>query len=286
MLYLHHILNGFWQIEESFAANYLPVVAQALKGELSTGFQPSAPDSFFHIVCLDDEESRTFPDKEMPTAANAPENSIAVIDVIGAITKYDQFCGPVGVLSLSETLLECYRNQNIKSIVIRVDSGGGEAYACLAMQQAIAGRNKPVIGFIRDFACSAAYGLLSGCDLIVANSPLARIGSIGTLTTLADYSAYYEKQGIRLIEIYASKSTEKNKDFREALCGNVDPLRQVCDRLNEDFISRISAGRSGILTADTQLWATGKVFFADQALALGLIDRIDSFENLIQYFNT
>ncbi len=157
---------------------------------------------------------------------------------------------------------------------------------CRIMQEAINSRNKPVVAFCNDFVASAAYGIASCCDKIVANSNVCRIGSVGTYMTIVDTSEYYAKMGIKLIDIYASKSTDKNQEFHKALQGDTEPLKKVCDTYNENFISSIANARVGVINEDQGKWATGKMFFAPEAMDIGMIDEIDTFENVLNYFNT
>lgn len=181
-------------------------------------------------------------------------------------------------------LRRCYANDNIKGIVLNVDSGGGEGMAMRLMAEAINERNKGVIGFVDDYACSAAYGILAACDVIVANSEQARIGSIGTYITIADYTKYFEKQGIKLTDVYASDSTEKNIEYREAIKGNTKPVQEIANRFNDYFLNHVETSRDDKLLSDKKSWGTGKVFFAKEAMDLGLIDEIDSFQNILNYF--
>lgn len=296
MLYLHQIFNGIWMMNADHAANYLPIVSAYIKGD-TLSHQPiiqqsahsesnlynqdngillaTVKDGFYHVA---DYNSYRSPE-------NAPENSIAVITITGAMTKYDQYCGPAGMETKSNLLQRCYANANIEGIVLKVDSGGGESLSWRLMKETIGQRNKPIIGFAYDCACSAAYGLLSCCDMIVANSELAEIGSIGSYGTILDYRDKLEKEGIKLIEIYATASKDKNLEFREALNGNLEPLRAKIDVLTEDFIKHIENSRVDQLTSDRKVWGTGKTFYAKEALGLGLIDKIDSFNNILNYFN-
>ena len=66
----------------------------------------------------------------------------------------------------------------------------------------------------------------------------------------------------------------------------MQPLLDVCNTYNEDFISRIANFRGDSINQDQSTWGTGKMFFAPEALELGLIDAVDSFENVLNYFNT
>lgn len=261
-------------IEESFALNYLPLVTSYLIDPQRTALSRDREDFLSIHNGLDSRNA-------IRDLRDAPVNSIAIISISGAITKHDQECGPDGMVSKAAILKECYSLDNIKGVIIKIDSGGGEGMAMRLMSEALAERNKPVIAFIDDFACSAAYGIASGCDYIVANSEMAEVGSIGTYLTVADYQKFYEQQGIRLIEIYATLSKDKNKPYYEALNGNLEPLRQVADKFNEKFISTIEKNREGKLTSGREVWGTGKVYFAEDAMALGLIDEINSFQNTL-----
>lgn len=281
-------------MEESFALNYLPLIASSL---LDSNLQFTRPRN-----ALEEREITQDNGVQFASILNgayviseyggyrspeeAPKNSVAIINIIGSITKYDQECGPSGMVTKSALLSRCFVEENIKAIVLNIDSGGGEGMACRLMQETINLRNKPVIGFCNDFVGSAAYGIASCCDKVVANSDVCRVGSIGTYMTVLDMRKRLENMGIKLIEVYASKSTKKNQVFYKAINGDTGPLTELCDKYNDSFIESINKARSGVISSDQNIWATGEMFFAQDALNLGLIDDIDSFNNVINYFNT
>lgn len=290
MLHLHNIFGGIWFMEESFSQNFLPLIASFIKGDTTPrnnkGTEEKKSGDYLRIASF---ENGAFGISEYGSAVSpedAPENSVAIISISGAITKHDQDCGPAGMLTKANLLTRCYANQNISAIVLHIESGGGEGLACRLMQQKIAERNKTVVAFCDDFCASAAYGIAAVCDQVIASNEMTRVGSIGTYITIADYSQRFEQMGIKLHEIYASKSTDKNKDYRDALDGKFEAIRTTCDKYNESFLSSIANGRKDVIDADQGKWGTGKMFFADEALALGLIDQVDTLENVINYFNT
>lgn len=291
MLYLHRIFNGIWLIDSDFAVNYLPMVAAYIKGNAtpliasSTDNNPINVNNGIQVASLNNGMYQLSGYGDYRSPEDAPEGSVAVLVISGAITKHDQQCGPSGIQTKSNLMNRCFANDNIKGIVVKIESGGGEGMAMRLMNEVISKKNKPVVAFIDDNACSAAYGIASGCDTIVANSAMSRIGSIGTYLSVADYTKYFEKQGINIIEVYASDSTEKNKEYYEALKGNLEPLREIANKYNEMFMSMVENNRSGKLTAGRDVWGTGKVFFGDYAKEIGLIDDIDSFDNILNYFN-
>lgn len=288
MLFLHRIFNSVWLMDRDYAINYLPLISTYIKGD--SPITASKKDEYF-----DSNNGVLFAEKHQgiyrisdygnwASPEEAPKNSIAILSITGAITKYDQACGPSGMVTKSALLTRCYDNPNIQGIVIKQDTGGGEGGAMRLFNETVLKRNKPVIGFIDDFSCSAGMGNLAACDMIIANSPMARIGSIGTYMTIADYTEYFKKQGIDLIEVYASDSVDKNKEYYEAIKGNIEPLRAIANKFNNAFLEMIEQQRGDALTADRKVWGTGKVFFAEEAMAIGLIDKIDSFDNILNYF--
>lgn len=294
MLYLHNILNGVWFVEEGFASNYLPVIASFIKGEHALNHSArnalketeKTSDNACQFADIKNGVYQISDYGSFASPEEAPKDSIAILNINGAITKYDQDCGPSGMITKSNLLSRCFGEENIKGIILNIDSGGGEGLGCRIFQDTIKARNKPVIAYANDFVGSAAYGIASACDKIISNSKVCRVGSIGTYMTIVDYSEHYKKMGIDLIEIYASRSTDKNQDYYQALKGNKAPLLTVCDTYNEDFINRIASFREGAIDSDQKSWSTGKMFFAPEAMKLGLIDEIDSFENVLNYFNT
>jgi len=280
-------------INPDYASNYLPLVVNYLKGDRQV-IQQSQPSSeklklsaknAIKVAVIKNDVYQV-EDDEYILPIEAPENSMAIISIIGAITKYDQMCGPVGMKTISDILTKCYANSNIKCIVIKGDSGGGSGLAMRLLAETIALKNKPVGFFVDDCADSAMYGIAVGCDYICANSTVCEVGSIGTYGTIIDYREQLKLMGINLIEIYATASTEKNKPFIDALNGKPEALRAIIDVYNEYFLSLVESSRVDKLKSDRKVWGTGKTWFAPQALELGLIDGIDTFENFINYFNS
>ncbi|MDR2627548.1 MAG: S49 family peptidase [Dysgonamonadaceae bacterium] len=278
-------------IEKNYANNYLPVIAGFLQGK-TIPVKSSLPDAHEYtadngilLASFKNDAYHISDYGRYCSPEKAPKNSVAILSIFGAITKYDQDCGPSGMKTKSDLMMRCYDNPNIKGIVLVIDSGGGEARACNLMMETISKRNKGVSAFVEDCACSAAYGIASACDTVTLNSEVAGVGSIGTLLTIADYTRYWEQKGINLIEIYASKSKDKNGEYYEALKGNVEPLRKFCDTYNDKFIASIADFRKGKISDDQSLWSTGKVFFAPEAIRLGLADNVGSLEDVINYFN-
>lgn len=283
------LISGVWAIKSDAAEGYLPLIISFLKNPGSFKGQDYSEERYEYsrinaVVISANKalEYREMVDNDGRFKDNIPENSVAVLNLNGAITKYNQFCGPVGMQTQIQRLQILDSHPSIKAILLKIDSPGGEGYAARSMAAAIRSANKPVISFIDDLAASAAYMIASATDEIYVNSDMAEIGSIGTYISIADFRKQLESEGITLHEIYASASVDKNKEYKEAINGNYEPMRQFANAFNDMFLATVNSGRNSKLTADDKTWGTGKVFFAPQALELGLIDGILTYEETLQ----
>jgi len=274
---LAEILSGPWLINTERSAAYAAFLISLIKGERffeRDSSQARERNRPYVIAGAGDQKQRYgFSD------AGIPAGSVAVIPIRSEILKYDQPCGPRGTQSLLSDVKAADQNPNIRSMVLVVDSPGGQVAGTDLLADAISNSTKPVVAFIDGLAASAAYWIIAGADKIIASSDLDRIGSIGTMLMVEDLRPALEQLGVKFHEIYASLSTDKNKDFNQVLEGNYDQYREnVLDVINSKFISTVRACRSNL--DDSTL--TGKIFFAPQAIELGLIDQIGTLDQAIE----
>lgn len=280
------LISGVWAIKREAAEGYLPLIVSFLKNPQSlTGQDYSEERADYQKIragVMNSNKALEFYEINEENMKNIPENSIVILNLIGAITKYNQFCGPVGMNTQIKRLQILDSIPNVAAILLNIDSPGGEGYASLSMTDAVQRTNKPVIAFINDLAASAAYFIASAADEIYANSDIAEIGSIGTYIRVADFRKQLENEGINLHEIYASASSDKNFEYKEAISGNYEPMRKIANLFNDKVLSIVNQGRGRKLTEKEDVWGTGKVFFAPRALELGLIDGILTYEETLQ----
>ena len=85
-----------------------------------------------------------------------------------------------------------------------VDSPGGQVTGTDLLAEAIKNSATPIVAYIEGMAASAAYWIISGASKIVASSDLDRIGSIGTMLMVEDLKPFFEAQGVKFHEVYAS----------------------------------------------------------------------------------
>lgn len=212
----------------------------------------------------------------------APKNSIALIPVIGPVSKYYD-CGIAGTVDMARWVKEANESPNITAIMLQLDTPGGMVDGTQTFVDAILGSQKPVIGYVDDgMSASAGMWIASACDEIILSQKTDMVGSIGVLTTLADYSGYFEQKGIKLHEIYAPQSKDKNKDYRDALKGDYKAVRDELAFIADVFINSIKTNRGDKLNLDAGDPFTGKMYFGDEAIAIGLADKYGSIEHAVE----
>ena len=267
---VNSILRGRWLVNQEWANTQLPIIARLIKGE---------PVNF-----KADWQEPENPQEHHPTALPIEQEnvglSIGVLNIVGPVTKYNGECGEPGSLSLADKFKDLNEDESIAAIILNIDSPGGEVDGTQTFADAVAGKKKPVYAFINDgLMCSAAYWMGCNADKIFSSHATNKIGSIGVYCTLYDFKEYFAQQGINVIEVYSNYSKDKNKPYREAVAGNTKPLQLELDAIAETFINAVKAARPGI---NTDVFSGG-TYSATEAIELGLIDAVGSFDDLVGY---
>ena len=213
--------------------------------------------------------------------SKAPEGSVAVIPLKGDMMKEGTMCS-YGTEELAAVVREAADAENIVGIRLDIDSGGGAVDAIPPMLDAIAysqSKGKPVVAAC-DLCASAAYYVASHCDSIVAvNDISAEFGSIGVMMQFPDYAKYYEQKGIKIHTIYSDLSDYKNAPFEAARKGDYKSIKEeMLNPLARQFQEAVKTHRKD-LKQDIDGILNGRVFFARQALANGLIDEVGTTES-------
>ncbi|MGB4775711.1 MAG: S49 family peptidase [Daejeonella sp.] len=279
------ILRGQWMIEATFVHTHLPLIHGIITGKASGAEffngsgefeQPFAiKDGVKVDAYVQDRDTGRFIFNE----ANFPEGCAAVIPIIGPILKYDGSCGEAGSVKRSSWIHDFKQSNKVTGFVFYIDSPGGQADGTPQFSDLIRFIDKPKIAYVDGGAHSAGYWLASACDEIILSHEFTSVGSIGAYTTILDYRGYLEKQGYKVHEIYPDESSDKNIAYRNVLNNEYALAKQSIADLAKYFIKSVAINRGKKLTNDT--WNTGKDFSANEAIEIGLADRIASFEDAI-----
>lgn len=207
------------------------------------------------------------------------DKSIAVIDIAGPLQKHDSSYGESGTVTTRREIRNALNAPDISAIVLRIDSPGGTVSGTMDLANEVANaRNiKPVYAFVEDLCASAAYWVASQCEKIFANNETALVGSIGTLIVVHDYSVMAEKEGIKTLVIATGDLKGAGAPGSVITKEQQAYFQAMVDDSQKSFDAAVTKGRR-MTPAQQAKIRSGAVFGAREALQLGLIDGIQSFE--------
>jgi protease-4 len=215
-----------------------------------------------------------------PDAASADKPAVAVIYAEGVIVDGDGgenslFGGDnVGSEPMRKAFRLALRDDNVKAVVVRIDSPGGSALASEVMWQGLRrlAAKKPVVISVGGMAASGGYYLASAGDTIYAD-PTGIVGSIGVVGGKFVMKDLYEKLGINT-ETFAKG---RNAGLFSSAAPWDDRQRVMVTTwmksTYDQFTGRVMTTRTGKIK-DIDLVARGRIFTARQAKELGMVDEI------------
>jgi ClpP class serine protease len=199
---------------------------------------------------------------------NSERNRIAVLNLFGTMRTEGTWCN-YGIRDLADWIDYANSNSGIGGILIIANSGGGEVAAGAMLKNALMDSKIPCVVHAEMLASAAIHGTLPAND-IVAASDNARIGSIGTLVSVSKKILDYYKDNMK--EIYAEQSTAKNAEFRALLNGDESLIIKDLNQTASIFQNDVKKRRPNV--GDNQEAMSGKLFFAQEARKIGLVDAI------------
>lgn len=224
-----------------------------------------------------------------PTVGEAPADDYAVnadgvatVEMRGALTKYgSSLSGAKSMVRLRKAVRDAARDDAVRTITLVIDSPGGSVYGLddLALEVADAARVKPVVAYIEDLAASAAYYVASQATRIVAG-PAAVIGDIGTYLVVKDSSAAAAEAGFVVHVVRSAPLKGAGEPGTAITDGMLAAWQQEVDAYAARFQTMVAAGRK-MSTERVAALATGAVWMAPEALALGLIDEIGALDAVL-----
>ncbi|MGV3772400.1 MAG: signal peptide peptidase SppA [Verrucomicrobiales bacterium] len=234
------------------------------------------------------------------TVENPESNDkIVVIDVEGMITGMTlDRKGRTMVDSIEDQLKVAAKDPNVKAVILKVDSPGGEVLASDDISRALIqfqeNYKKPVIAAMSGLAASGGYYISAPCQWIVANE-LTITGSIGVIMHSINYRGLMDKVGVQ-------PQVFKSGKFKDMLSGSkrpedVDPAEKemvqemIMETYNKfkDVIRNgrtVAAKKNGsegkALAENWEEYADGRILTGRKAYDLGFVDQLGNFEIAVQ----
>jgi len=217
-----------------------------------------------------------------------PREAIALLRVEGFIASKESRAGPlalpvVGSDTVAKLVRQAAADQEVKAIVVRIDSGGGDALASdLICRELLQARRigKPVVASMGDVAASGGY-LLSVCADAIVAEPSTLTGSIGVLTIKPDLSGLLAKIGLNTVTLKRGEHADLETLTRPWSAQERALVERQVFAFYDLFLSRVAAGRQ-LSRESVERVAGGRVWTGKQALERALVDKIGSLDDAIQ----
>jgi protease-4 len=185
--------------------------------------------------------------------------------------------------ALIKTLEKVRKMQNLRAVILRVNSPGGSALASDLMWRKLEQikRKVPLYVSMGDVAASGGYYIAMGADTIVAQ-PTTITGSIGIFAGKVVLRGAMDKLGITVQSISRGKNAGMFSAFEAFSTSERDALRQMLQQAYTDFVNKAAKGRKMKPEALLKL-AGGRVWTGRQAHAKGLVDKLGDLNDTIEW---
>jgi len=208
--------------------------------------------------------------------------AVGVVVASGEILDGKQPPGTVGGESTAQLLHEARQDDDIRAVVLRIDSPGGSVLASEQIYRevlALKRDGKPVVVSMSDVAASGGYYIAAAADQIIA-SPNTITGSIGVFAGIPTFSRSLAKLGINVDGIGTTPLSGATQLDRP-LSADVGRLLQITvDHAYEEFLARVAKGRGKTREAVDAI-AQGRVWAGGDARQQGLVDRLGNYDDAV-----
>jgi protease-4 len=208
-----------------------------------------------------------------------PAATFAIVQAVGPVLVGEgNFSGAQPVMasdSVAEAIRDAAKDDEVKAIVLRIDSPGGSPLASDLIWQAIRdarAKGKPVVASLSDVAASGGYYVASAADAIVSQ-PQTLTGSIGVFVIRPVLAGLFGKLGIGVEPLTRGARADLLLSTVPLSAETRAVLRQDVENTYQRFLARVAEGR-GLDTAAVDGVARGRVWTGVQAKEVGLVDRL------------
>jgi len=198
---------------------------------------------------------------------------IAVVNLTGTI---------VSSREIVSTLKTLAGSPNVRAILLRIDSPGGGVAASQEIYEevkSIRDSGKPIVVSMGSIAASGGYYVSCGASRIVAN-PGTITGSIGVIAEFPNFTKLMEKIGLEMDVVKSGKYKDSGSPFRPPTEEDKRVFQSVVEDTYSQFLDVVSSARK-VPVDKLKRIADGRVFTGVQALKLGLVDTLGSYEDAI-----
>ncbi|MGA8709428.1 MAG: signal peptide peptidase SppA [Steroidobacteraceae bacterium] len=209
--------------------------------------------------------------------------AVGVVVASGEILDGKQPPGTIGGESTSQLLRQARLDDDIRAVVLRVDSPGGSVLASEQIYRevrALKDAHKPVVVSMSDLAASGGYYIATPADEIIASANTIT-GSIGVFASIPTFNRTLTKIGVNVDGVGTTPLSGAMRLDRPLSDGVARLLQSTVDHTYEQFLARVAAGRNKTRDAVDAV-AQGRVWAGIDALPIGLVDRIGGYDDAVK----
>ena len=218
------------------------------------------------------------------TPANiTASDKIAIIYAQGNILSGEGDASYIGEESMKRSLEEARTNDNIKAVVLRVDSPGGSALTSDLIWREIelTKKTKPVVVSMGNSAASGGYYIACNANKIYAEASTIT-GSIGVFGMLPNITELSKRMGINAEYVTTHDKSTGYSLFRPLDETNREIIQESIERVYTTFVNRVATGRKMTFEQVDEI-AQGRVWTGEQAVKIGLVDEIGGIDEAIKH---
>ncbi|MFT6743272.1 MAG: protease-4 [Paraglaciecola sp.] len=222
--------------------------------------------------------------KKMMTTSKIIEakDEIAIIYAQGEIQSGEGDVNTIGEGSMRRSLQEARKNKNVKAIVLRIDSPGGNALTSdlIWREVELTKKVKPVVVSMGNYAASGGYYIACNANKIFAENNTIT-GSIGVFGILPNFSKLTSKIGVNAEQV----NTHENSAGYSPFVPLGDKFKAITlegvEHIYNTFVTHVAEGRK-MTFAQVDSIAQGRVWSGSEAIKIGLVDKIGGLNDAIK----
>jgi len=233
----------------------------------------------FKQIAFDEYLSRIHP---ALMKSHPAKDKVGIIVASGVIMDGEQPAGKIGGDTMADLLVRARQDENVKAVVVRVDSGGGSASASEVISREIEltrRAGKPVFVSMGSIAASGGYWIAAPADQIWA-TPTTITGSIGIFGAFPTFERSLKSLGITSDGVGTTKLSDAFDPSRPLNDRVAQSMNQMIERGYRRFVQRVAEGRNMQPEAVEKI-AQGRVWAGITAKDLGLVDEIGSLQDAV-----
>lgn len=211
------------------------------------------------------------------------DEGVAIITIEGSLVNRGAWIGASSGLTsyegLSAQLTEVAQRDDVKALILDVNSPGGEAGGvhAIGVQLRALRETKRVVAVVNDTACSGGYWIASQASEIVV-SETSDVGSIGVIVLHLNRAGELAQKGIAPTLVTSGDHKADGHSFGPLPEAVKAEWKSTIDTMRSMFAAEVAAGRGEKLTAAAALETEARVFYGRAAIKAGLADRVGTFE--------